>query len=80
MTATIPIKALGTLNVHKGDTLLVLDVVDDSLLLTVNHNASISRKGQARAWLKSARGIVELAPGESPDDLRIEYYAKKYGQ
>ena len=35
--------------------------------------------GRASDWLRSARGSVKLAAGESADDARMEFYAGKYG-
>lgn len=36
-------------------------------------------RGMASDWLRSARGSVSLAPGESVDDARMGFYAGKYG-
>ncbi len=35
--------------------------------------------GKASEWLKTAKGAVHLAAGESADDARMGYYAAKYG-
>ena len=36
-------------------------------------------KGKASEWLRTARGSVHLAAGESVDDARMACYATKYG-
>lgn len=35
--------------------------------------------GKASDWLRSARGSVKLAAGETVDDARMEFYSGKYG-
>lgn len=35
-------------------------------------------RGKAREWLLSAKGSVQLLPGETTDDARMDYYAAKY--
>ena len=35
--------------------------------------------GRVREWARRARGSVRLAAGESADDVRLAYYAGKYG-
>ena len=37
------------------------------------------RAGRVSDWAKQARGSVRLAPGETPDDLRMAYYSEKHG-
>ena len=38
-----------------------------------------SAKGRASEWLRTAKGSVHMAAGESADDARMAYYAAKYG-
>ena len=35
--------------------------------------------GEASEWLRTAKGSVRAAPGESADDARMAYYTAKYG-
>jgi len=35
--------------------------------------------GKASEWLRTAKGSVHAAAGESADDARMAYYAAKYG-
>lgn len=35
--------------------------------------------GKASEWLRTAKGSVRAAAGESADDARMAYYAAKYG-
>ena len=44
-------------------------------------DAAVSAKVKAvREWAKHSRGSVRLEPGETTDDVRMAYYAGKYGQ
>ena len=54
------------------------------LFLTASLRADMAREstpalGSASDWLRSARGSVKLAAGESVDDARMGFYAGKYG-
>jgi hypothetical protein len=35
--------------------------------------------GKAAEWVREAKGSVRLSPGESADDVRLDYYTTKYG-
>lgn len=37
------------------------------------------KTGKASEWLRTAKGSVRVAAGESTDDARMAYYAAKYG-
>jgi hypothetical protein len=37
-----------------------------------------SAQGAAADWLRTAKGSVRVAPGQTADDLRMEFYAAKY--
>jgi hypothetical protein len=79
-TQRIPAERLLGLDVHQGDTLHVLAVLDSSFIVQVNRaEEAPAATGKASEWLKSARGSVNLAPDETVDDARMDYYAAKYG-
>jgi hypothetical protein len=82
VTKTLPSETLGALGLREGDTLRVLGAVGSSFLVSISHDEPaplIRAPGGAAEWLKSARGSVKLAAGESADDARMEYYADKFG-
>ena len=37
------------------------------------------RTEAVREWYRESLGIVKLKPGETEDDVRMEYYQRKYG-
>jgi hypothetical protein len=78
-TKTIPIEALDGLGLRQGDTLHVLAVVNASLLVSITHKEPAAITGSASEWLKSSLGAVKVAEGESANDIRMDYYAGKYG-
>jgi hypothetical protein len=79
-TQRIPAEHLLGLDVHEGDTLHVIAVLDSSFLVQVNRaDDAPATTGKASDWLKSARGSVNLAPDETADDARMDYYTAKYG-
>jgi hypothetical protein len=79
-TQRIPADLLSGLNVHEGDTLHVTALLDSSFVVQISRaNVIHSATGKASEWVKSAKGSVRLAPGESVHDLRMEYYAAKHG-
>ena len=79
-TQRIPADRLSDLNVHEGDTLHVIALLDSSFVVQINRaDSSPPLAGKASEWLRSAKGSVRLAPGESVDDLRMDYYAAKNG-
>jgi hypothetical protein len=78
-TRSIPKDAMEGLGLRVGDTLRVLAFEDSSILLSISHEEPAEPSGRASEWLKSAKGSVRLAEGESPDSLRLEFYAGKYG-
>jgi hypothetical protein len=79
-TQRIPAERLLGLDLQEGDTLHLLAVVDSAFVVQVSRaeEPAVAR-GKASEWLQSARGSVKLAPGETLDDLRMNYYASKYG-
>lgn len=81
VTATIPAEQLRGLDLHQGDTLQVLSVGHTAFLVQISRAdpEPAPRQGAASAWVRSARGVVTLAEGESADDARAAYYAEKYG-
>ncbi len=80
LTQRIPADRLSDLNVHEGDTLHVIALLDSAFVVQISRaDASPLATGKASEWLRSAKGSVNLAPGESVDDLRMDYYAAKHG-
>lgn len=80
-THRIPVEMLQGLDVHAGDTLHVVALIDSSFVVNVTRadaSESDPTRGNAIEWLKTSKGSVKLAEGESADDARIEYYVKKY--
>lgn len=79
-TQRIPAERLLGYDLHEGDTLHVVAVVDASFVVQVSRaEKPAPARGKATEWLESARGSVKLAPGETVDDVRMGYYAAKYG-
>ena len=80
-TKTIPAERLRGFDVHQGDTLHILAVMDSEILVQFSRNetASSEPSGKASEWLRTAKGSVRLAPDESTDDARMDYYTAKYG-
>lgn len=75
----IPMETLNELELHVGDSLHVLAVADGAFIVRiVSREEGSPVAGSAREWVKSARGAVRLAEGETPDDVRMEYYAEKF--
>jgi hypothetical protein len=83
MSATTSIQTdhLRRLEVHRGDTLRVLEVHEENILVEIHRAESVPPQptGRASEWLRTAQGSVHLAPHESADDARMAYYAEKYG-
>ena len=80
VTKTIPASALGGLELHSGDTLRVLSVLDSTLVVQVHRSGSDEPlpRGKASEWVQSAKGAVSMHSGETVDDVRMSYYAEKY--
>jgi len=79
-TQRIPAERLSDLNLHEGDTLQVIALIDSAFVVQVSRaDDGPPATGKASEWLRSAKGSVRLAPGESVDDLRMDYYATKHG-
>jgi hypothetical protein len=79
-TQRIPADRLSDFNVHEGDTLHVIALLDSSFLVQVSRaDDGPPAPESASEWLRTAKGSVRLAPDESMDDLRMAYYADKYG-
>lgn len=81
MTGTIPAKLLSGLEIRSGDTLQVLAVTDLDVVVAVRRGDPVPahRAGQASTWLRSAKGSIRLAPGESVDDARLAHLRRKHG-
>ena len=79
-TQRIPADRLLGLDVHEGDTLHVLAKLESSFVVQVSRADDLpSAQGKASEWLRSAKGSVQLNPGETVDDARMDYYAAKHG-
>ena len=79
-TQRIPVDRLCDLDVNEGDTLHVVVLLDSSLVVQVSRaDKVVSSEGKASAWLRSAKGSVQLGVNETVDDARMVYYATKYG-
>jgi hypothetical protein len=81
VTKSISADHLRGLDLHRGDTLRVLEVQEENIVVELQRADAAPPRvaGQASEWLRTARGSVRLAPGESADDARMAYYAEKYG-
>ena len=81
MIKTIPAETLSGLDVHAGDTLHILALTDAAFLIQINRTEAenMTASGKASEWVRSARGSVRLAADETVDDVRMDYYANKYG-
>ncbi len=78
-TQRIPAERLLGLDLREGDTLQVVAVNSDFVVEVSRPEKPTRVTGNASEWLRSARGSVKLAPGETPDDVRMGYYDSKYG-
>ncbi len=78
---TISRERLTDLDVRPGDTLHILAITDAGTLIQINREDEKREPalGKASLWLRSAKGSVHLAEGESLDDARLAFYASKYG-
>ena len=80
LTKTLPARSVHSLGLHEGDTLHILTLTDEAAVVTISHPEPVPAppRESAREWLKTARGSVQLMPGETVDDVRMGYYAEKY--
>jgi hypothetical protein len=81
-TQEIPAGQLGGLNLHRGDTLLVLEERGDKMLVQIarkDQKAATPSKGAAAEWVRKYSGILKLAEGQTLDDLRMDQMREKYG-
>lgn len=79
-TQRIPAERLLGLDLREGDTLHLVAVVDSTFVVQVSRAEEPAvDHGKASEWLQSARGSVKLASSETVDDVRMNYYASKYG-
>jgi len=79
ITKTIPAERLSGLDVHPGDTLHIVAVMDSGVVIQIRRDDEVreSTTGKASEWLRSAKGSARLAAGESADDARMDFYARK---
>jgi hypothetical protein len=78
-TQRIPTERLLGFDVQEGDTLQVVAVDSDFVVEVRRAEKPVATSGKASEWLRSARGSVKLASGETLDDVRMGYYCSKYG-
>ncbi len=78
-TQRIPAERLLGFDLREGDTLQVVAVDSDFVVEVSRAEELAAVGGKASEWLQSARGSVKLASGETPDDVRMDYYHSKYG-
>ena len=80
-TGTIPTKLLGGLKFQAGDTLQVLDVTDSDIVVAIRRSQPRPTRptGKAGAWLRGAKGSVQLAAGVSVEDARLAHLRRKHG-
>ena len=78
---SIPAERLSGLDVHAGDTLQILALKDTTFLVQISRmdETLATSAGKASEWVLSARGSVRHAANEAADDVRMAYYAAKYG-
>jgi hypothetical protein len=76
VTKSIPADYLRGLDVHRGDTLRVLEVHEEKILVEIQRAESVPSQvtGAASDWLRTARGSVHVAPNQSADDVRMAKY------
>ncbi len=81
LTKTIPVERLRGLDILQGDTLHIVSLVDSAFLVQIDREdkEAAPERGKAAEWLRTARGSVQIGPEESVDDMRMAYYAEKYG-
>ena len=80
-TETVPLENITRLGLHEGDTLQVLNAMDSGFVVRITRAEKVPepRPGSAAAeWIKSARGSVKLADGESVETARMAYYRDKH--
>lgn len=84
---TVPADGLRGLGVRQGDLLRVLSSEGDQFRIEIqraDHEDCQSQLDQDQGtsriqqWLKSARGRVTLAQGETIESVLDEYYQQKY--
>lgn len=84
---TVPSDSLRGLDVQRGDVLRILSSEGDQVRIEIERagqeNASVRRdetheSSKVRQWLKTARGIVKLAPGETVESVLDDYHQQKY--
>jgi hypothetical protein len=78
---TIAADCLGGLDVRQGDTLRILASRGNEWVVEICRDTVREPRGSGiiSQWLRSAKGSVRLEPGESVDDVRMDFYSTKYG-
>lgn len=80
-TETIPAKHFDGLDIQQGDTLHVLAVSDSAVVVEVRRRDATNGRsaGKASAWLRTAKGSVQMLPGETVDAARTAHLREKHG-
>ena len=69
------------LDIRQGDTLRILSADGTDIVVEVRRQerGAVSMCDAVTDWLRSARGSVKSASESPESDLRMAYYAEKYG-
>ncbi len=84
MTTTQEISStiLAALDLHKGDSLQVIEERGDKVLVQIarsNQTSEAGRSMTAGEWARKYAGSLKLKDGQTLDDLRIEHMREKFG-
>lgn len=52
---------------------------DEKLAAATSEDQCRPEQGKAEEWVRTAKGSVQAALGQTADDLRMEFYQSKYG-
>ena len=78
----IPIELARQLEVHEGDSILILMEKQDTATIRVTTGERpelMRRKGSISEWIRNYQGIAASTDGKSRDDLRTDHLRGKYG-
>jgi hypothetical protein len=77
-TLKIPAERFLGGDIQTGDTLRVVAVDPEFVFEVRREEYPAVTRSAASEWLQSVRGSVKLAPGETLDDVRMDYYGSKH--
>lgn len=82
-TKEIDIEQLRALDLQRGDTLHVISEDGKKGLVRIERSrredGAAERESAVREWLRTSRGSVVAASDDEVDQIRLAYYAEKYG-